>query len=208
MKKGILVVISGFSGAGKGTVLKELLARYESAYALSVSATTRDMRVGEAEGVNYFYKTQEEFEQMIEADAFIEYAQYCGRYYGTPKEYVYRQMEAGKDVILEIEVQGALKVKEKFPDTPIIFLTPPTAAELKARLLGRGREDEEEIARRLATAAQESVYMPHYDYIIVNDELEACVEELHQMIQMLHSEMSCQSDFVQRIQSELKEIQK
>lgn len=208
MKKGILVVISGFSGAGKGTVLNELLTRYESTYALSVSATTRDMRAGEAEGVNYFYKTQEEFEQMIAEDAFIEYAQYCGRYYGTPKQYVYQQMDAGKDVILEIEVQGALKVKEKFPDTPIIFLTPPTAAELKARLLGRGREDEEEIARRLATAAEESIYMPRYDYVIVNDKLEDCVEELHQMIQMLHSQMSCQSDFVQKIQNELKEIQK
>ncbi len=208
MKKGILVVISGFSGAGKGTVLNELLARYGSTYALSVSATTRNMRAGEAEGVNYFYKTQEEFEQMIAEDAFIEYAQYCGRYYGTPKQYVYQQMDAGKDVILEIEVQGALKVKEKFPDTPIIFLTPPTAGELKARLLGRGREEEEEIVRRLATAAEESIYMPRYDYVIVNDKLEDCVEELHQMIQMLHSQMSCQSDFVQRIQNELKEIQK
>ena len=208
MKKGILVVISGFSGAGKGTVLNELLKRYGSTYALSISATTRDMRAGEAEGVNYFYKTQEAFEQMIEEDAFIEYAQYCGKYYGTPKQYVYDQMNAGRDVILEIEVQGALKVKEKFPDTPIIFLTPPTAVELEARLRGRGREDEAEIARRLATAAKEAVYMPQYDYIIINDVLDACVEELHQMIQMLHSDMAYQSEFVAQIQKELKEIQK
>lgn len=206
MKKGILVVISGFSGAGKGTVLKELLSRYEDTYAVSVSATTRDMREGEAEGVNYFYKTQEEFQQMIREDAFIEYASYCGNYYGTPKQYVYEQMDAGKDVILEIEVQGALKVKEKFPDTPIIFLTPPSAAELKARLFARGREDAEEIDRRLKRASEEAVYMPRYDYMIVNDRLEDCVEELHELIQKLHCRTVFCNDLVKKMQTELSEI--
>lgn len=202
MEKGILIVISGFSGAGKGTVLGKLLAEHDS-YAVSISATTRDMREGEAEGVNYFYKTTEQFEQMIAEDAFIEYADYCGRYYGTPKQYVYDQMVAGKDVILEIEVQGALKVKEKFPDTPIIFLTPPSAAELKRRLESRGREGAEEIQRRLAKAGEESTYMAQYDYIVVNDDLDACVAELHQLICRLHSASSHQKEFIEEIQKEL-----
>ncbi len=206
MKKGILIVISGFSGAGKGTVLKELLTKHEDCYAVSISATTRDMREGEQEGVNYFYKTQETFEQMIAEDAFIEYAQYCGRYYGTPKEYVYEQIEAGKDVILEIEVQGALKVKEKFPDTPILFLTPPSAQELQRRLLGRGRESEEEIARRLKQAEVESAYMPQYDFVIVNDVVEDCAEELHELITKLHTASAARSELIQTIQRELQEL--
>lgn len=207
MEKGILIVISGFSGAGKGTVLGKLLAEHDS-YAVSISATTRDMREGEAEGVNYFYKTTEQFEQMIAEDAFIEYADYCGRYYGTPKQYVYEQMEAGKDVILEIEVQGALKVKEKFPDTPIIFLTPPSAAELKRRLESRGREGAEEIRRRLEKAGEESTYMAQYDYIVVNDDLDACVAELHQLIGRLHSATAHQKAFIEEIQKELTLINK
>lgn len=206
MKKGILIVISGFSGAGKGTVLKELLNKHGDCYALSISATTRDMREGEQEGVNYFYKTQEQFKQMIEADAFIEYAQYCGCYYGTPKAYVQEQMEAGKDVILEIEVQGALNVKEKFPDTPILFLTPPSAAELQRRLLGRGRESEEEIVRRLQQAEVESAYMSRYDFVIVNDKVEECAEELHSLIQQLHTASAARRELIQTMQKELQDL--
>ena len=129
-EEGLLVVVSGFSGAGKGTVMKELLERYGN-YALSISATTRSPRPGEEEGRHYFYKTEEEFLRMIEEGGLIEYARYVDHYYGTPKAYVEAQREAGKDVILEIEIQGALKVKEQYPDALLLFLTPPSAAELK-----------------------------------------------------------------------------
>ena len=134
-KKGNLVIISGFSGAGKGTVVKGLMARYDC-YALSVSATTRAPREGEVNGREYFFKTREEFEKMIRQDALYEYAQYVSNYYGTPKAYVQEQLDAGKDVILEIEVQGALKVKEKNPKALLLFVTPPSAEELKKRLQG------------------------------------------------------------------------
>ena len=127
-KKGILIVVSGFSGAGKGTIMKELLKQYDN-YALSISATTREPRPGEEEGREYFFKTVEEFEKMIAKDELIEYARYVDNYYGTPRAYVEEQLEAGKDVILEIEIQGALKVKEKFPETLLLFVTPPTAKE-------------------------------------------------------------------------------
>ena len=133
-KEGILIVVSGFSGAGKGTIMKELLEKYEN-YALSVSATTRKPRPGEEEGKAYFFKSKEEFEKMIAKDELIEYARYVENYYGTPRMYVEEKLKAGKDVILEIEIQGALKVKEKFPDTLLLFVTPPTAAELKLSLI-------------------------------------------------------------------------
>lgn len=132
--KGKLVVISGFSGAGKGTLMKALMKEYGDSYALSVSATTRNPRPGEMDGVDYFFVTKDKFEQMIAEDALIEYAQYVGNYYGTPKEYVQQQLDLGKNVILEIEIQGALKIKEKFPDTVLMFVTAPNANELKNRL--------------------------------------------------------------------------
>ena len=138
--KGKLVVISGFSGAGKGTLMKALMKEYGDSYALSVSATTRNPRPGEMDGVDYFFVTKDKFEQMIAEDALIEYAQYVGNYYGTPKEYVQQQLDLGKNVILEIEIQGALKIKEKFPDTVLMFVTAPNANELKNRLVGRGTE--------------------------------------------------------------------
>ena len=138
--RGILTVVSGFSGSGKGTIMRELMKKYADSYALSISATTRNPRPGETDGVEYFFRTKEQFEQMIKDDALIEYAQFVGNYYGTPKAYVEEQLEAGKDVILEIEIQGALKVKEKFPDTLLLFVTPPSAEELKNRLIGRGTE--------------------------------------------------------------------
>ena len=153
-RQGILIVVSGFSGAGKGTVMKALTDRYDG-YALSVSATTRDPRPGEKEGEAYFFKTREEFEQMIADGALIEYARYVDNYYGTPKDYVEKQLDAGKDVILEIEMQGALKVKEKMPQTLLIFVTPPTAEELKRRLVSRGTESEEVVAARMAQAKEE-----------------------------------------------------
>ena len=139
-QRGILIVVSGFSGAGKGTLMKELMKRYEETYALSVSATTRNPREGEVDGREYFFKTTEEFEKMIAKEELIEYARYVENYYGTPRTYVEQQLEAGKDVILEIEIQGALKVKERFPDTLLLFVTPPSAKELRRRLVGRGAD--------------------------------------------------------------------
>lgn len=161
-QRGILIVVSGFSGAGKGTLMKELMKRYEETYALSVSATTRNPREGEVDGREYFFKTTEEFEKMIAKEELIEYARYVENYYGTPRTYVEQQLEAGKDVILEIEIQGALKVKERFPDTLLLFVTPPSAKELRRRLVGRGTETMEVIESRLARAVEESEYMDQY----------------------------------------------
>lgn len=137
---GLLIVISGFSGSGKGTIMKELIRRYPEKYALSISATTRQPREGERDGREYFFKTKEEFLSMIEHNELLEHAQYVGNYYGTPKAYVQQQLQAHKHVILEIEIQGALKIKEQFPQTLLLFVTPPSAEILKERLTGRGTE--------------------------------------------------------------------
>ncbi len=181
-RQGILVVVSGFAGTGKGTVMKELLNRYDS-YALSISATTRNPRPGEVDGREYFFKTKEEFEQMIEAGEFLEHACYVGNYYGTPKKYVEEQLKAGKDVILEIEIQGALNIKAQFPEALLLFIAPPSAEVLKQRLILRGTETPEVIEKRLARAVEESQGIENYDYLVVNDELEDCVKSVHQMIQ-------------------------
>ena len=202
-KKGNLVIISGFSGAGKGTVVKGQMARYDC-YALSVSATTRAPREGEVNGREYFFKTREEFEEMIRQDALYEYAQYVSNYYGTPKAYVQEQLDAGKDVILEIEVQGALKVKEKNPKALLLFVTPPSAEELKKRLQGRGTETEEVINERMRRAADESELMDRYEYLVINDQLEKCVEEVHQLIQRERFRMEQNQDMVTKLQNELK----
>ena len=188
-KKGILIILSGFSGVGKGTVVKRLLSDYDN-YALSISATTRKPREGEEEGISYFFKSKEKFEKMIEEDAFIEYARYVENYYGTPKAYVQEQLDAGKDVILEIEIQGALKVKEKYPDALMLFLVPPDAQILKKRLLGRGTETAEVVRDRLKRAAQEAREMGSYEYIVVNDDLDTCVKQVHALIQSAHCKKS------------------
>ena len=154
---GKLVVFSGFSGSGKGTIMKELMAKHGDDYALSVSATTRGPRPGEEHGREYFFISEEEFEQMIKADGLLEYAKYVDHYYGTPKSYVNEQLSAGKNVILEIEIQGALKVKEKFPDTLLLFVTPPSAEELKSRLVGRGTETMDVIEFRMNRAKEEKL---------------------------------------------------
>ncbi len=204
--KGILAVVSGFSGAGKGTLMRELLARHSQQYALSISATTRKPRTGEEHGREYFFITREEFEKMIEADALIEHACYVGNYYGTPKSYVLEQMEAGKDVILEIEIQGALKVKEKFPDTLLLFVTPPSADVLEQRLRGRGTETDEVIRDRLKRAVEEAEYMEAYDYILVNDELDLCVEEMHRLIQAQHQKTSQNLEFIAEMKTGLSRL--
>lgn len=207
-KKGILIVVSGFSGAGKGTLMKELLKKYPDDYALSISATSRKPREGEQEGVEYFFKTREEFEKMIEGEELVEYAQYVGNYYGTPKAYVEEQLEAGKDVILEIEIQGALKIKEKFPQTVLMFVTPPSAEELKNRLVKRGTEDMETIERRLSRAVEEAERIEAYDYLVVNDILEICVEEMHQIISNEHTRISRNLPAIEQMREELKGFSK
>ena len=203
--KGILIVVSGFSGAGKGTLMKKLLENYDN-YALSVSATTRSPRQVETNGKEYFFKTVEEFEKMIAQDELIEYAKYVDNYYGTPESYVTDQLEAGRDVILEIEIQGALKVKEKYPDTLLLFVTPPSAEELKARLVGRGTESMEVIEARMRRAIEEAQYMDSYDYLIVNDDLDVCMEDMHQVIQAEHKKVNHCQKMIADIRKELQEL--
>ncbi len=180
-RKGILIVVSGFSGAGKGTLMKELLKRYDN-YALSVSMTTRVPREGEVDGESYFFVDKETFERTIAEDGLIEYASYCGNYYGTPREYVEKCLQDGRDVILEIEIQGALKVKEKFPESLLLFVMPPSAAELKRRLEGRGTESPEVIRERLVRASEEAEGIENYEYLIINDDLDECVREMNDII--------------------------
>ena len=212
-QKGILTVVSGFSGAGKGTLMKGLLTRYGN-YALSISATTRNPRINavtgekETDGVEYFFRTKEEFEKMIDNDELIEYARYQEHYYGTPRKYVEEQLNSGRDVILEIEVQGASKVKAKHPDTVLIFVTPPSAVELARRLRKRGTESEEEIRGRLRRATEEAEFIPAYDYLLVNDDLEDSIEKLHGIIRAEHSRRSRNGEFISEITRELKESMK
>ena len=207
MKKGILIVISGFSGAGKGTLVKKILETYDN-YALSVSMTTRQPREGEKDGVAYFFVTKQKFEEQIQKDGFVEYASYCDNYYGTPKAYVEEQLNNGKDVILEIEIQGALQIKKKFPESLLLFVTPPSAKELEARLRGRGTETPEVIAKRLARAGEESEGMGAYDYIVVNDDLDRCAEELHSIVEAARNQPDRCKEFIEKIREELKEFSK
>ena len=162
-ERGILIVVSGFSGSGKGTLMKELLERYKDRYALSVSATTRRPREGEIHGREYFFLSRDEFEKLIVKDELIEYAKYVENYYGTPRAYVEEKLEEGKDVILEIEIQGALNIKKMFPDALLLFVTPPDADELRRRLVGRGTETMDVIKSRMDRACEEAVGMENYD---------------------------------------------
>jgi guanylate kinase len=215
--KGILVIVSGFSGAGKGTLMAELMKRYPEEYALSVSATTREPRSGELDGIHYFFKTKDEFEQMIQSDDLLEYAQYVGNYYGTPKQYVLDQMEAGRNVLLEIEMQGAMKVKARFPDTRLIFVSAPSAKVLYERLTGRGTESSTVIAGRMARACEEAAGMDAYDYLLINDDLAQSTQTLHEIItneqQLQPSEnesyrMDRHAAFVENMRNELKSFSK
>ena len=211
--KGILGVVSGFSGAGKGTLMKGLLSKYPQ-YALSISATTRKPRInaatGESEkdGEDYFFISKEEFEHMIDQDELIEYACYQGNYYGTPRRYVEDMLAEGRDVILEIEVQGASKVKAKRPDTVLVFVTPPSAGELKVRLNKRGTETPEQIKGRLRRATEEADYMQAYDYVLVNDDLEESIANLHAIFRSEHSRTMRSEKRIANITAELKEMMK
>jgi guanylate kinase len=203
--KGILVVVSGFSGAGKGTIMKELMKK--DGYALSISATTRKPRPGEEDGKSYFFKTRDEFEEMIQQDDLIEWAEYVGNYYGTPKSYVESQLNEGKNVLLEIEMQGGMIVKKKFPDALLIFITPPSADVLHDRLVGRGTEDIETVNKRLSRACEEASYITSYDYLVINDKLEDAVENLHSIIINEKCKVSNSQDLIQEMKKELKKFE-
>lgn len=201
--KGMLVVISGFSGSGKGTLMKGLMDNYDY-YSLSISATTRAPRPGEEEGREYFFVDKDRFLGMIQNGELLEYARYVDNYYGTPKSYVEQELEKGKDVILEIEMQGALKIKAKYPDSVLVFITPPTVEELIRRLRNRGTETEEVITKRLEKATMEAEGIEAYDYILVNDNLDKTVKHLNYLIQDQHMRVSNQIKFLEEIRGQLR----
>lgn len=205
-KKGVLIVISGFSGVGKGTVVKKLIEKYQ--YSLSVSATTRAPRPGEVDGRDYYFKSVDEFRNLIDYNGFIEWAQYVENYYGTPRKFVEDEIAMGHNVILEIEVQGAMRIKEQYPDAVLIFLTAPDAQSLKSRLEGRGTEETKVIAKRLKRAYEETEDMPYYDYLVVNDDLETCVEHVNAVIIAESFKTSNNKEYIEKTKNELLEIRK
>ncbi len=205
--KGILIVISGFSGAGKGTLMKELMKTYDN-YALSISMTTRNPRVGEVDGKEYFFTNREAFEEKIAQNGLIEYAEYCGNYYGTPRDYVEEQLKAGKDVILEIEIQGMQKVKKMFPQMLPLFVTPPSAAELVRRLKARGTETDEVIAQRIRRASEEADGMEDYEFIVINDDLAECVKEIHGIVSAAKRTTVRSGDLIKNIREDIKVFSK
>ncbi|MDY2956272.1 MAG: guanylate kinase [Lachnospiraceae bacterium] len=206
IKKGLLIIISGFSGTGKGTVIKRLLELYPNDYCLSISATTRNPREGEVHGREYFFKTKEDFEEMIIKQELIEYTQYVDNYYGTPKEYVEDQMEAGHNIILEIEIDGALNVKKLYPDALLIFLLPPSIRELEKRLKERGTEKEDVIADRINRAREEAKVIREYDYVVVNDTIDDCVSTIHNIVETEGLKAYRQEEVIHNIEKELGNV--
>ena len=202
---GLLIVMSGFSGAGKGTLMKRLMSDYED-YAFSVSMTTRAPREGEVDGKDYFFVSKETFEKAIEDGKFVEYASYCDNYYGTPYDYVNKQLKAGKNVILDIEVQGALQIKEKFPDSLMIYVLPPSVDTLLQRLHSRGTETDEVIAKRISQAKKEVAFIDKYEYLVINDDLDTAVKEMHDMIMSARYAVSRRKDMIEEISGQLKNI--
>ena len=201
---GVLIILSGFAGSGKGTIIKELLSRYDN-YALSVSATTRAPREGEQEGVHYFFKSEEEFKEMIAKGELLEFANYVGNYYGTPREYVKQQLAEGKDVILEIETEGALNIKREYPDAVLVFVMPPSVEEIHNRLLRRCTETEEIIEKRMKKAGFEITVVDRYDYLMVNDVLEESVELFNSIVRSQHMAVSRNRDYIEDKKREFEE---
>ena len=202
MKKGILTVISGFSGVGKGTIVKELVSSGE--YALSVSATSRSPRTGEENGREYFFLTREEFKSMINDNGLIEWAEYVGNFYGTPRKYTEEKLAAGENVILEIEPQGAMKVKKQYPEAVLIFVVPPSANELERRLTERGTEDKNTIRKRLKRAAEETEFIENYDYIVINDDLVDAVKSVEHIIKSARLKRETATEFLKLLEEDLK----
>ncbi len=203
-KKGLLIVISGFSGVGKGTVVKRLVSDY--GYSLSISATTRAPREGEVDGREYYFKSKEEFKNLIDYNGFIEWAVYVENYYGTPRAFVEKELAAGHNVILEIEVQGAMNIKEQYPDAVLIFLTAPNAEELKQRLIGRGTEEASVVEKRMKRAIEESEDMNQYEYIIINDDLDQCVKDVNSVIVAKGCMIENNIEYVNQMKAELKAL--
>ena len=199
-----MLVISGFSGVGKGTAAKRLVEKY--GYSLSVSATTRKPRTGEVDGREYFFKTEAEFKNLIDYNGFIEYARYVDNYYGTPRKFVEEELAAGHNVILEIEVQGAFNIKKQYDDALLIFITAPSAQAIRERLIGRGTESEEVIHKRLERAKEESMDMTKYDYIVINDDLEECVDRIHAIVQAKECLLANNMEFIEETKKGLDEL--
>ncbi|MDY6340663.1 MAG: guanylate kinase [Lachnospiraceae bacterium] len=206
-EQGSLIVVSGFSGAGKGTLMKNLLRRGDR-YALSVSMTTRSPRPGEADGKDYYFVSTEKFEETIKAGGLLEYAKYCDHYYGTPKQAVLSRMAEGKDVLLEIDVQGGRQIKKIFPETVLVFIVTPDAKTLLERLRGRGSESEDVIHSRIARAADESRIIPDYDYVLVNEEgdLDACTDRLEDIICASHFRTGSNRELIESLDRGLHEL--
>jgi len=206
-KQGVLLVISGFSGAGKGTVVRKLLETKKN-YSLSVSVTTRSPRKGEVNGESYYFISQSEFKTMIQEEALLEWAEYVGHYYGTPKKYVFEQLKQGKNIILEIELQGAMKIREHYSGAIMVFIVPPSIKELKDRLIGRGTESMSMIRKRLERAEEETAYIKDYDYIVENDVLEDCVNTVHSIVDATRHHASQYGGIEQVLESQFNDVLK
>ncbi|MFR7383282.1 MAG: guanylate kinase [Anaerostipes sp.] len=202
-KRGSLLVLSGFSGVGKGTVAKKLVEKY--GYSLSISATTRKPREGKSMGESIF-KSVDDFKNLIDYNGFIEYARYVDNYYGTPRKFVEEELAAGHNVILEIEVQGAFNIKKQYEDALLIFITAPSAAAIKERLVGRGTESEEVINKRINRAKEESEDMDKYDYIVINDQVEDCADRIHAIVQAKDCLLGNNLKFIEETKKELEQL--
>ena len=198
MNKGLLIVVSAPAGCGKDTILEQVLANNDNIF-YSVSATTRTIRPGEVDGASYYFKSRDEFETMIKNSELLEYTEYCGNYYGTPRKAVMDMLDAGKDVVLKIEVEGAANIKRMFPDCVMIFILPPSISELDRRLHKRGTESEEVIQKRIAAAKNELTYAANYDYTIVNGALEKAIEDFETVVRAEKLRVSRNADLIEEI---------
>lgn len=184
--RSVLIVLSGPSGVGKGTVRQAIFENYENDFEFSISMTTREKRPGEIEGKDYFYRSKEEFQELLDADGFLEHAEYVNNFYGTPKKYVLDTLEAGRDVFLEIEVQGAKQVQKQMPEGIFVFLVPPNFKELEERLVNRGTDSPEKVEQRLKKAVDEMRQIRYYDYVVVNDEIDNAARRVKNIIESEH----------------------